>query len=582
MDVHLLVYDLSRGLARQMSMGLLGFQLDAIYHTSIQLSGREYVYDGGIIAITPGSSHLGHPMEKLHLGTTKLPMDIIEEYLDSLRPIFTLEAYDLFRHNCNNFSDSFANFLVGKGIPDHIVRMPQAVLDSPMGRMLLPQLTQGVNTGRSNESILGLEQSAQIPAQEGATSKTSGVVTVSISGQLSRILNSAKDSCVVIFFTSATCPPCKLMYPIYDQLAAEHGTKITFIKVDVAQSSTREISQKFSIRATPTFITLLKGREENRWSGADPATLRANVQLLAQMSEQINRHPHENLRLPSFQNVHAKPVIYHKLPPLEKLDAKMGTTTSSSDQITRLKEFLKTRANAGAQDAVLPHLGELSSYLQESVAMLSPDILFAVVDLFRCALSDPRVSAYYAEEPHHHTISTILEFVSGQDACPYAMRLVTVQMACNMFSSPLFEHEVLASTALRAALVRLTSTSFLDEVHHNVRVAASSLLFNLALANRRARLDSAKSSLGEEDEVELAAALVEAISQEDKSIEALQGMLSALGHLVFGTSLDGELADLLRALDAHSTIASKAKQFPNEKLIAEVAGELLDKGLRRP
>lgn len=71
MDVHLLVYDLSQGLARQMSQGLLGFQLDAIYHTSIQLSGREYVYDGNIVAIRPGSSHLGQPMQRLHLGTTE-------------------------------------------------------------------------------------------------------------------------------------------------------------------------------------------------------------------------------------------------------------------------------------------------------------------------------------------------------------------------------------------------------------------------------------------------------------------------------------------------------------------------------
>ena len=92
MDVHLLVYDLSRGLARQMSMGLLGFQLDAIYHTSIELQGREYVYDGGIIAIKPGSSHLGQPMEKIFLGTTNLPMDVILEYLDSIRPIFTLQV----------------------------------------------------------------------------------------------------------------------------------------------------------------------------------------------------------------------------------------------------------------------------------------------------------------------------------------------------------------------------------------------------------------------------------------------------------------------------------------------------------
>lgn len=93
MDVQLLVYDLSGGLARQMSMGILGFQLDAIYHTSIEIQGREYVYDGGIIAITPGSSHLGRPLEKIHLGTTNLPMDVIEEFLDSVRSIFTFEVY---------------------------------------------------------------------------------------------------------------------------------------------------------------------------------------------------------------------------------------------------------------------------------------------------------------------------------------------------------------------------------------------------------------------------------------------------------------------------------------------------------
>lgn len=92
MDVHLLVYDLSQGLAKQMSMGLLGFQLDAIYHTSIELQGREYVYDGGIISIVPGSSHLGQPLERLHLGKTELPMDVIGDYLESIRSIFTVEV----------------------------------------------------------------------------------------------------------------------------------------------------------------------------------------------------------------------------------------------------------------------------------------------------------------------------------------------------------------------------------------------------------------------------------------------------------------------------------------------------------
>lgn len=92
MDVHLLVYDLSGGLARQMSAQLLGFQLEAIYHTSIKLNSLEYVYDGAVVSIIPGSSHLGRPLEEIHLGRTELPMDVIEEFLDSLREIYTVEV----------------------------------------------------------------------------------------------------------------------------------------------------------------------------------------------------------------------------------------------------------------------------------------------------------------------------------------------------------------------------------------------------------------------------------------------------------------------------------------------------------
>jgi hypothetical protein len=75
-----------------MSLGLLGFQLDAIYHTSIELQGREYVYDGGIISIVPGTSHLGQPLERLHLGKTALPMDVIGDYLESIKSVFTIEV----------------------------------------------------------------------------------------------------------------------------------------------------------------------------------------------------------------------------------------------------------------------------------------------------------------------------------------------------------------------------------------------------------------------------------------------------------------------------------------------------------
>ncbi|PHH90922.1 hypothetical protein CDD83_2260 [Cordyceps sp. RAO-2017] len=576
MDVHLLIYDLSHGLARQMSMGLLGFQLDALYHTSIELNGREYVYDGGIIAIVPGSSHLGQPMQKLRLGTTHLPIDVIEEYLDSLRPIFTLEAYDIFRHNCNNFTDAFSNFLVGKGIPTDISTMPQAVLDSPMGKMLFAQLTQGVSSGRPNGSILGLEQSAQACPSQVPKER---VQVVSRPEDLIPALDDAMGSCAVIFFTSATCPPCKALYPIFDQLADEFDGQASFIKIDVAQPEAGPIAQAYSVSATPTFVTFLKGEQENRWTGADPASLRGNVQLLVQMAHPA--HPHERLPLPSFSNPGAKPVLFPKVPPVAKLLAKMGEETAEKPEVQSLTAFIETRSREGAPNAVLPDMGRLSGLMHDSVARLAPDVLFAVVDVFRCVLVDARVSGYFAEEQAHKTVRLVLDHVNERDS-PYALRLVTLQMACNLFSTPLFPDQILGHAALRKSIIQLILFSFLDYDHTSIRVAASSLLFNLALSNRRARDKRSNARLPAEDEVELAAWAVEAIDQEKSSAEALHGMLLALGHLAYGADLDGELVDLLRALDAEGTISSKSRAFPDEKLVREVADEMLGKGLARP
>ncbi|KAK0383490.1 hypothetical protein NLU13_9401 [Sarocladium strictum] len=580
MDVHLLVYDLSRGLAKQMSMGILGFQLDAIYHTSIQLQGREYVYDGGIVSIVPGSSHLGQPMEKLHLGTTSLPMDIIEEYLDSVRSIFTIEAYDLFRHNCNNFTDSFSNFLLGKGIPAHIRDMPEAVMNSPMGRMLLPQLTQGVNASRQNGSILGLQDTYR-PAQPVSHSSTSTVKIPRDSAEAQELLDEASSSCAAVFFTSATCGPCRPFYPVFDQVAEELGEKATLLKIDISQPQMMTIAQKYSIRATPTFVTFVKGKEEDRWSGGNPGSLRSKLQLLVHMA--FPPHPHEGLRLPTFSGSDRKPVLYSKVPPMEKLMAKMAVDTAGKPEIRSLRAYLEAREKDGLSDAVLPNLSQLSKLVQDSLKNLPIEGLFPIVDLFRCALADPRISAYFVEEQDHQAIRAVLQFVNDSTDCPYALRLVTIQMACNLFTTPLLPDQLLRSADLRRGVTMLISSSFLDEAHNNVRVAASSLLFNVSVAVRRSSSGSVSESvLPEEDQVELAAAVVEAIGQEDKSAEALHGMLLALGHLVYGTSMDGELADLLRALDAQSTVSSRKNAFANEKLIAEVGDELLGKGLRRP
>jgi hypothetical protein len=92
MDVRLYVYDLSNGLARQLSTALLGTFIDMIYHTSIVLEGIEYTYDGGIKALEHGKTHLGPPLQVVELGKTELPMEVILEYLDSMKEIYTAKV----------------------------------------------------------------------------------------------------------------------------------------------------------------------------------------------------------------------------------------------------------------------------------------------------------------------------------------------------------------------------------------------------------------------------------------------------------------------------------------------------------
>ena len=74
----------------------LGTYIDAVYHTSVVIGGSEFYYGHGIQLSLPGQTHHGEPMEKVAMGTTALPDEIIIEYLESIKSIYLPEAYDLF------------------------------------------------------------------------------------------------------------------------------------------------------------------------------------------------------------------------------------------------------------------------------------------------------------------------------------------------------------------------------------------------------------------------------------------------------------------------------------------------------
>lgn len=358
-------------------------------------------------------------MEVIQLGTTFLPDETIWEYLDSLKSIYSPEAYDLFFHNCNNFSDTVAQFLCGCGIPKHITSLPQTVLNTPFGQMLKPQLDQALRgvtqaPGAGSFQQNGSPGEAAAAASSQASKVSAGRVRVASSlAELERNLADAKEKCAAVFFTSATCPPCKIVYPHFEQLAAEAGEKAVFVKVDIGTA--RDVSMKYQISATPTFMTFMKGEKADEWKGASPSDLKSNIGILLQMTYprmfsyyplhkkstmiliDAPAHPHSSVRLPVTLSTSMTSVSYSKIPPLDKVVAKLGAL-GQDPSVQELKSFLAIKASEGSIEAPLPNLSNCAKLLQSSCAEGSVETLFPLVDLFRAALSDARVSGWFAEE----------------------------------------------------------------------------------------------------------------------------------------------------------------------------------------
>ncbi|CAL4967602.1 unnamed protein product [Urochloa decumbens] len=148
--VKLNVYDLSNGLARQLSTSFLGKPIEAIWHTGVVVYGNEYFFGGGIQSTPAGSTPYGRPMRVVDLGVTHIPREMFEDYLREIAPRYTAETYRLLTHNCNNFSNEVAQFLVGAGIPEYILNLPSEVMSSPMGPLIMPMIQNLESTLRNN------------------------------------------------------------------------------------------------------------------------------------------------------------------------------------------------------------------------------------------------------------------------------------------------------------------------------------------------------------------------------------------------------------------------------------------------
>ncbi|PUZ38666.1 hypothetical protein GQ55_9G214900 [Panicum hallii var. hallii] len=143
--VKLHIYDLSQGMARQLSATILGKAIEAIWHTGVVVYGREYYFGGGIQRGQPGRTPYGTPILVEDLGVTHVPREVFEDFLREIGPRYTPATYNLLSHNCNNFSDEAAQFLAGAKLPSYILELPNEVMNSPIGALIMPMI-QGLET----------------------------------------------------------------------------------------------------------------------------------------------------------------------------------------------------------------------------------------------------------------------------------------------------------------------------------------------------------------------------------------------------------------------------------------------------
>lgn len=288
------LYDLSNGMAAQMSQMLIGKRIEGIWHTGVVVFGKEFYYGGGICKDPPARTPYGNPIRNIPIGSTELPEEMFTDFLQGISSKFSADKYDLFKNNCNNFSNDCCEFLTGLGVPSYITGLPDEVLKTPMGAQIMKmvggmqqQAQQGSNPMFYDQNQLGGNSGGfggntnfgnNNTAPSNSSFGTPGsFYTIKTDFEYDQIIK--ENKAVVVDFYTDWCGYCKVVEPHLQSLCSANPS-IKFIKVN--GDNHKSLLGRLGIQGFPHFKFYGNGNIVKTVSGANQQELTDGVNLLKQ------------------------------------------------------------------------------------------------------------------------------------------------------------------------------------------------------------------------------------------------------------------------------------------------------------